>query len=148
MNKMIVIPPPVIALLLIGLAFGLDHLWPGLPRIPLPELGLVLMPTGLTLGLQALLVFRRQRTTFVPHGEPTALVIQGPYLWTRNPMYLGLCTALLGLAGYVGKLPLFLVAPVLFVIIDRIYIPYEEAKLQRLFGDSYSDLLRTVARWL
>ena len=33
-----------------------------------------------------------------PWGEPTAFVVQPPYTWTRNPMYLGLATSLFGLA--------------------------------------------------
>lgn len=148
MEKLVLVPPPFIALLLIGTAFGLESLVPRLPSFPLPGLGILLMATGAFLGASALQNFRRHRTTFVPHADPTTLVTVGPYLWTRNPMYLGLCTVLLGFACYFGALPLLLVPPAFFLIIDRIHIPYEEAKLARLFGEPYSALRRQVARWL
>jgi protein-S-isoprenylcysteine O-methyltransferase Ste14 len=148
MEKLIFVPPPLIALLLVSLAFGLDRLLPKLPAVPLPGLGIVLMASGVFLGASALLNFRWLRTTFIPHGDPTALVTLGPYRWTRNPMYLGLFTTLLGFACYFGKLPLFLVPPAFFLIIDRCHISYEEAKLLGLFGEAYAEFRRRVARWL
>jgi protein-S-isoprenylcysteine O-methyltransferase Ste14 len=148
MEKLIFCPPPVIALLLIGLGLGLDALIPGLPKLRAPGGGMVLMGSGLFLGLSALASFRVLRTTFIPHGDPAALATCGPYAWTRNPMYLGLCTAMLGLAFYLGHLPLFAVPAAFALIIDRAYIPYEEAKLHRLFGDTYEDYRRRVKRWI
>jgi protein-S-isoprenylcysteine O-methyltransferase Ste14 len=148
MQKLVLIPPPAIAFALIGLAFGIDRLLPNLPHLGLPGLGLVLMAAGISLGAAALANFFRQRTTFVPHGEPSSLVVRGDYQWTRNPMYLGLCTIVLGVALYFGMLPLFLVPPAMFVLIDRVYIPYEEAKLLKLFGAPYEEFLGKVARWL
>jgi protein-S-isoprenylcysteine O-methyltransferase Ste14 len=148
MEKLVFVPPPIIALLLIGLAFGVDCLLPKLPLLRLPGLGILLMATGFFLGITALLNFRRHRTTFVPHGNPTVLVTRGSYIWTRNPMYLGLFTALLGFACYFGNLLLFLVPLAFFLIIDRHHIPYEEAKLLQLFGDDYGEFRQQVARWL
>ena len=149
MHKLVYIPPPVIALTLIGLAFALEFwLLPGLPQYPLPVLGVLLMVPGILLAFSALFGFRREKTTFVPHGEPTTLVILGPYRWTRNPMYVGLLTALAGFAVFLGK-PLLYAAPVaLFLVLDRVFIPYEEAKLIRLFGESYREYLSQVRRWL
>jgi protein-S-isoprenylcysteine O-methyltransferase Ste14 len=106
------------------------------------------MAAGLSLGLLALLHFRQRRTTFVPHGEPTALVMAGPYMWTRNPMYLGLFTLLLGFALYSGGLPLFLAPAAFSLILDRAHIPYEEARLSKLFGEAYNEYQKRVARWL
>jgi protein-S-isoprenylcysteine O-methyltransferase Ste14 len=148
MEKAVFAPPPLIALALIGLAFGVSLLLPGLPAARLPLLGTLLMASGTFLGLSALLNFRQHRTTFVPHGEPTALVRLGPYGWTRNPMYLGLSTALLGFAFYFGSLPLFFVPPAFYLIIDRVHIPYEEAKLSHLFDGAYEEYRQRVGRWL
>ncbi len=148
MEKMRLLPPPIVALLLLGLAFLVDRWLPGLPRLRLPTAGLILMAAGFSLGILALHKFRLYRTTFVPHGEPTALVTAGPYSWTRNPMYLGLFTLLLGLALYFGHLPLFLIPAAFFFIIDRAHIPHEEAILAKLFGDKYSDYRSRVGRWL
>ncbi|SMF96370.1 Protein-S-isoprenylcysteine O-methyltransferase Ste14 [Methylomagnum ishizawai] len=148
MNKLILIPPPVFALALFAIGYGLDLLFPALPRPHLPLLGFILMASGLALGLMALAHFRLRRTTPIPHGEPSALVLSGPYLWTRNPMYLGLFTALLGLACYLGGLPLLLAAPGFCAVVNRIHIPHEEAKLAGLFGADYAAFRDRIPRWL
>jgi protein-S-isoprenylcysteine O-methyltransferase Ste14 len=148
MDKLISLPPPVIALLLVGMGFGLDLLIPGLPALQLPLLGIVLMATGVFLAALALLNFRSFRTTAIPHGNPTALVTTGPYVWTRNPMYLGVLTALCGFAFYFGGLPLFIAPPAFFVLIGQAHIPYEESKLSSRFGEAYAKYRRLVERWL
>lgn len=148
MNRFVILPPPVLALSLLALGYGLDHLFPGLPRPHLPLLGVILMASGLALGLMSLAFFRQHRTTPIPHGEPSALVLKGPYLWTRNPMYLGLLTASLGVACYLGGLPLFLAPPAFCALINRIHIPHEEAKLAGLFGGDYAEFRDRTARWL
>ena len=148
MNKLVRIPPPIIALLLLTLAFAADRNVPDLPPAKLPATGLVLMAVGFALALSALQNFLRLRTTVIPDGEPAALATQGPYGWTRNPMYLGLSTALLGLAFYFGRAPLFFVPLLLFFILGRAHIGLEEATLGRLFGAEYDEYRRRVGRWL
>jgi protein-S-isoprenylcysteine O-methyltransferase Ste14 len=148
MHKLVLVPPPVIALLLLGLGFGLDALFPGLPKIALPALGIVLAASGIALGVLALLRFKAQGTTPIPHGEPSALVLAGPYLWTRNPMYLGLLTALAGCVLYFGGSPLFIALPGFFVLISKVHIAHEEAKLAGLFGEAYAAFKASVPRWL
>jgi protein-S-isoprenylcysteine O-methyltransferase Ste14 len=148
MDKLISLPPPLIALLLVGLGFGLDLLVPGLPALPLPLLGVVLMSVGVFLAVLALLNFRGFRTTALPHGNPSVLVTTGPYAWTRNPMYLGLLTALCGFAFYFGSLPLFVAPPAFFALMNRTHIPYEESKLLGRFGEAYAKYRRLVERWL
>ena len=42
-----------------------------------------------------------------------------------------------------------MVAPaVFFLIIDKIFIPFEEEKLLTSFGDSYNEYMMTTRRWL
>ena len=90
----------------------------------------------------------RGRGTPLPLDAPKRLVIQGPYRYTRNPMYVALLCALLGwlllyqtavLAAYaVG----FVASVYLFVI------GYEEPHLRRLFGAEYDAYRSRVPRWL
>jgi protein-S-isoprenylcysteine O-methyltransferase Ste14 len=63
-------------------------------------------------------------------------------------MYLGLFTALLGLAFYMGTLPFWLVPPAFFLIINRLHIPYEESRLTEIFGADYTRYRQRVGRWL
>ncbi|HYE36817.1 isoprenylcysteine carboxylmethyltransferase family protein [Methylocaldum sp.] len=148
MQHIIRFPPPIIALALVGLSFGLDQLAPDIPHLKAPHLGIILIAVGFATSASALFQFRLLRTTFVPTGDPTALVMEGPYCWTRNPMYLGILTALAGFAFFVGSASLFIAPIGFFFVIDRLFLPYEETKLSGLFAESYLEYQRRVPRWL
>jgi len=90
----------------------------------------------------------RGRGTPAPFDPPTRLVLQGPYRYVRNPMYVGLFLMLIGEAilytsFFVLLYSLFFVAAAhIFVIF------YEEPTLKRKFGESYEQYLESVPRWL
>jgi protein-S-isoprenylcysteine O-methyltransferase Ste14 len=143
-------PPALAGLLLLGtlllhLAGGPHH-----HRFIHPHelLGMLLVATGAGLSAYAAALFSGHATTKNPHGQASMLVTEAPYTFTRNPMYLGLATVLLGFAIFFGS-PAMLIAPlVFFLMIDRMLIPHEEATLERLFGEQYLEYRRTVRRWL
>ena len=58
------------------------------------------MAAGAGLSSYAAAIFAARDTTKDPYGEPAALVTLPPYTFTRNPMYLGLTTILLGFAVF------------------------------------------------
>lgn len=147
-DKLVLIPPPVYALGLLGAAQGLSLLLPLGLEVSDPLLGGILLGVGLLLAMEASARFLHKRTTPLPNGQPTALVAEGPYVWSRNPMYLGLMVALTGVAFLVGS-PWFLLAPVgFFFVVDRLFVRFEEERLKGLFGPSYAELLAQVRRWL
>ena len=76
------------------------------------------------------------------------LVIVGIYNYTRNPMYLGLLTILLGLALLLGTVSSFLTIPVFIWFMNRLQIEPEEEALEELFGKSYGEYKLKVRRWL
>jgi protein-S-isoprenylcysteine O-methyltransferase Ste14 len=92
--------------------------------------------------------FRRRGTPLKPFTPSTALVVDGPYRFTRNPMYLGLATTLVGVALALEALTPFIVVPVFVAIITMQFIVPEEAMLTDRFGDDYGDFRRRVRRWL
>jgi protein-S-isoprenylcysteine O-methyltransferase Ste14 len=78
---------------------------------------------------------------------PDQLVSEGPYRYTRNPMYLGHLIFLLGLAltfWSVLGLALFLINTVWF----HRRVRDDEARLQKLFGPQYADYQARVKRWI
>ena len=76
------------------------------------------------------------------------LVTHGPFRFTRNPMYAGLVLTSAGIALFFGTLP-FLIVPVLLLLIcNFLFIPFEEAKMQRQFNNQYTDYRRRVRRWI
>ncbi len=111
-------------------------------------LGFVALVAAGLLLVSAPALFLLHRTTIIPHGNAQRLVTGGPFRFTRNPMYLALTTAYLGLALVVNVLwvlPLF--ALPLWVLQTKV-IPFEEQNLGRLFGEEYRTYQQRVRRWL
>lgn len=92
------VPPPLVMLLCGAIGYLASRLAAG-PVVPLPMPALLaggLVAIGVTLNLLPKLAFRRARTTVNPlrPAVASALVTQGVYRYTRNPMYLGQATVL------------------------------------------------------
>ncbi|SRR5208337_1966473 len=111
-------------------------------------IGLLVVVAGVGLMFFAAAIFQARETTKNPYGEPAAFVVQPPYTWTRNPMYLGFVTLLLGLAIFFESIAMLLAPAVFFAVIDRIVIPREEETMGRLFGQDYRDYTYRVRRWI
>jgi protein-S-isoprenylcysteine O-methyltransferase Ste14 len=110
--------------------------------------GVALAAAGIGVMLWAWRHFRQVHTPVAPTTTPFVLVDAGPYRFSRNPMYLGIAVALLGLGLALGVPFMALAAAAFALIVHRIHIPHEEAALQRAFGGWYSDYAATVRRWL
>ncbi len=142
--------PPQIAFIALVIGTLLHALLPVNWRIILaiPFVGVLLMSVGVVLAIWAMALFRNQRTPVYPTTTPTTLVTFGPFRFTRNPMYLGIFFILTALVFLLGSLPM-LVAPVLFFLVtNAYYLPFEEAKMENLFGEAYTSYRQRVRRWL
>ena len=148
-SLLIHLPPPVVALGLLALAFFLETGLPSLRLLPESPAGSwVWIGAGLTLSVASVIEFLRIKTTLVPSGTPRQLITMGAYLWTRNPIYLGFLTALIGVALRHGTLPFFLVPWLFFLIVNGVHIPYEEGQLETRFGEAFRRYSTRVRRWL
>jgi len=145
-----ILPPPVIYLLFVGVAWGLDALLP----VPLPDndwthwAGWGLIDGGLVLMLLTVLQMARQRTTVNPYGTPAKLLEEGPFRLSRNPIYLADTLVYAGIALLLASPWPWLLLPVLILCMNRLVIRREEALLSELFGDSYRAYRARVRRWL
>jgi protein-S-isoprenylcysteine O-methyltransferase Ste14 len=111
-------------------------------------IGLLVVAVGAGLSSFAAAIFQARETTRKPWGEPTAFVALSPYTWTRNPMYLGVVTALFGMAIFFSSIAMLLAPAVFFAVIDRLVIPREEETMERLFGQDYVAYKDRVRRWI
>jgi protein-S-isoprenylcysteine O-methyltransferase Ste14 len=145
--------PPVIVVLLTG---GLMTLgWWATPqwRVPFPGRLLVsgaLAFTGILFSSLGIASFRKAKTTVNPlkPETSTSLVASGLYRWTRNPMYLGFLTVLLGLGVFLSN-PLALAPIPLFVLyMTRFQIRPEEKALEARFGADFAAYKSRVRRWI
>ncbi|MHA2174441.1 MAG: methyltransferase family protein [Candidatus Hodarchaeales archaeon] len=83
-----------------------------------------------------------------PFHIPSTLIVDGPYKFSRNPIYTGVCSLVFGLSFLIGSVPLFILAIVLMAIFWRFLIRWEERKLEETFGEKYMEYKRRVRRWL
>ena len=109
--------------------------------------GLIPLGTGLALNLIADRAFRRARTPVRPLESPAVLLEDGVFRITRNPMYLGFVLVLLGIATLLGSAAPFVVIPCFAALMDRVFIPIEEANLERSFGEAWLRYRSRVRRW-
>jgi protein-S-isoprenylcysteine O-methyltransferase Ste14 len=147
------IPPPLVALCLAALMWRLA---PSLPAAAIGDtwrqvLAGLFCVAGIGTAVAGALAFRRARTTLDPlHPESSSAVVsQGVYRWTRNPMYLGMATVLLAWALALASPALILVGPFVFVAyITRFQILPEERILAAKFGQAYLVYMQRTPRWL
>ena len=145
----VVAPPPLIFALPLVAGLVLHHFRPQtvLPPAWSHLLGPLLLVLGF-LGLPAVLAFRRAGTHPEPWKPTTALVVTGPYRFSRNPMYVGMTLFYLGISLWVNSLWPLLLLPLVLVVVRRGVIAREEAYLERRFGDEYRNYRARVRRWL
>ena len=147
--QVVAIPPVIYA----G-AFGVGLMLEGVGRTDVPGatlrfgLGGLLLVLGLGLMGLALRAFRAAGTHVEVYLPATALVVTGPYRFTRNPIYIGMTMAYLGVGLLTDSLwVLVLALPVLGVMHYGVVLR-EEAYLTFKFGEQYRDYTRTVRRWI
>lgn len=143
------IHPPLLALALVLVTLVLHFLLPEERTVGWYQvIGLVVVAAGVGLSCFAAALFQARGTTRNPYGEPAAFVVEAPYTWTRNPMYLGVAAAVMGLAIFFSSIAMLLAPAVFFAVIDRTVIPREEETLERRFGKDYTDYKNRVRRWI
>ncbi len=149
-NPGVIAPPPLIYLAFLLIGVGADALWPVavLPQGPRYAAGAAVIALSLALVISAFGQFRRHKTSFKPHEPSTALITEGPYRYSRNPMYLALSLLYAGIAITAdGPWTLALLAPLLIVMHYGVIIR-EERYLERKFGDDYRRYKSSTRRWL
>src|SRR5207247_4526818 len=109
-------------------------------------LGWVFAGAGVGLAASAIVLFRRAGTSPVPIQPTTALVVRGPYRFTRNPMYVGLAALYAGVTLLINSLWPLPLLPVVLGVIRWAVIAREEAYLERKFGDAYRAYTTRVRR--
>lgn len=109
---------------------------------------LTLIIGGLLLDGMAAGLFRRRGTAVEPWKPSTVLIDEGPYRFSRNPIYVGFAITYVGLAIAMDSwIALLLLLPCL-VVVDRFVIRREERYLAAKFGPPYEAYRARVRRWL
>jgi protein-S-isoprenylcysteine O-methyltransferase Ste14 len=76
------------------------------------------------------------------------LLMQGPYAFTRNPMYVAELGLWMGWTIFYGSLIVLIGLVVLWAVVNYMVLPREERALEARFGEVYLQYTRAVPRWI
>ncbi len=146
--------PPAIPLVTILVGIGLQRLWPINMDVQVPEAvrygigGLLVVGAIALLGGWSVLLMRRSGQSENPWKPTTQIIERGPYRFTRNPMYLQMVVACLGVAVLLINPWILILTPVCAWMLQKLAIVPEEKYLEGKFGAAYTDYKRRVRRWI
>ena len=115
---------------------------------PTHYVGAGLMLIGAVILITCILRFVTEgKGTISPLDPTTELVVRGLYRYSRNPMYVGAMTLLVGEAIFWWSKGLAIYAAAVFVAFNLFIILHEEPRLKRTFPGQYDEYRRRVRRW-
>ncbi len=145
----ILAPSPLLTLAAFLVGLAVEPLWPT-TLLPSPWswlMGSVLVGLGGLLFGSALRTMQAHDKHPSHADEPPAVITDGPFRYSRNPIYTGHSLAHAGAAVLVGSAwALVALLPVLLYL-NRV-IRREESHLQSRFGAAYDRYRQNVRRWL
>ena len=138
----------------VGVAFLCEH---GLRGILAPMFGALsdrigrrtlLIAAGVLLARGAFRAMGLAGTSANPYGSATVLVTQGPFRWTRNPLYLAQTLLYIGMAMALNTVWPMVWLPAVLLVMRYGVIEREERYLDTRFGAAYRAYRSTVRRWV
>jgi protein-S-isoprenylcysteine O-methyltransferase Ste14 len=116
--------------------------------MPARVAGVVLLVASGILARSGEAAMKRAGTNIRPDQPSLALVSDGPFRFSRNPLYVAVTGLYLGITLLVNALwPLVLLVPAL-VVLQRGVIAREERYLEAKFGEPYRAYRSRVRRWI
>lgn len=110
--------------------------------------GLPFLAAGGIFNLLADNDFKKYNTTVKPFEISTALITEGVFKISRNPMYLGMLLFLLGESILFGSATVFIVPVGFGFLLHFAFILREEKMLIKTFGENYQNYMGSVRRWI
>ena len=144
------IPPPILALVMIVLIYLSSFFIESTTFNYQGSLSVLVLILGLACAIPSFKLFARYKTTISPlkPSDATALVTEGMYRYSRNPMYLGLLLLTIASTIWFGT-GFGIMENILFIFLIHLLqiIPEEEALLE-IFGEEYEEYKKNVRRWI
>ena len=147
-------PPPLVCVLTILVGYGLER-W--VPLVALPTVssilrygvgGFIVVTSVALFGVWPAVLFQRSGQDPKPWTATPELVLEGPYKFTRNPMYLTMVLVCVGFAVMLVSAWVLLLTPLCGMILYLIAIRHEEVYLEQKFADRYLRYKDRVRRWI
>jgi protein-S-isoprenylcysteine O-methyltransferase Ste14 len=110
--------------------------------------GVVLVGSAFGLVVWAGRGFRRIGRTPEPWIPSSSLILEGPYRFSRNPMYVGMTCAQVGIGAALDNGWVVLLAAPALLVVHLVAVRPEERYLEETFGEGYAALKKRVRRYL
>ena len=140
------LPPMRLALFLVAgitldwvIPINLGHGW--------GWLGLALVIGSLAYGKWAIETFKKAGTNVPPNKPAIMLGTDGPFEYSRNPMYMSMVVMYFGVAMLADAPVMLLLSFALWAVLDRQVIVKEEEYMEAKFGEDYVLYKQKVSRW-
>lgn len=144
MDPQLIYAIPLVGGLLLDRWYPMRSIPPGLAA----PVGIASLVIGLAVAVAAVRRFRSARTTLQPWEPTSALVTDGPFRLSRNPIYIAYTLLYLGVGFWVNSVWPPVLLPLVIWLMHRMVIAREEAYLEHRFGEVYRAYKRRVRRWL
>ena len=109
--------------------------------------GAILAAAGAALSLAGQWALKRRGADVNPSQPVMVLVTDGVFGWTRNPVYLGLWIALIGISLVFAFDWLLVLTPLAWLLVNYAVVRSEERYLEQRFDKEYRDYMRRVPRY-
>ena len=143
--------PPAIYAVSIVTGIVVHWVWPlpfavgGLFRM---ASGVAVSGAGVALVVTAFSIFRKMGQDPNPRTSTPAITRDGPYRFTRNPMYVGLTLIQIGIGLALGNGWILILLVPAVILTHHGVILREETYLEQKFGDEYRRFRSSVRRWI
>ena len=144
------IPPPILALVMIVLIYLSSFFIESTTFNYQGSLSLLVLILGLACAIPSFKLFARYKTTISPlkPSDATALVTEGMYRYSRNPMYLGLLLLTIASTIWFGTWFGIIINILFIFLINFLQIIPEEEALLEIFNEEYEEYKKNVRRWI
>ena len=145
-----IIPPPILAVLMIGLVYLSTLLFEPVTFDYQGVLSIFFVIIGLACALPSFRLFSRHKTTISPFtpSETAVLLTEGMYRYSRNPMYLGFLLLIISATIWFGSWLGILMSLIFIFLMNSLQIIPEEDALLEIFGEEYNEYKNKVRRWI
>ena len=144
------IPPPVIVAVFLIAGLACDYFLKNSFDATLDWLvyvGYGLCVAGLGLVLWCAFLYRKAKTSILPHTADSNMIETGPFGRSRNPIYVSMLLMFIGICLIADAPTALLFAVPTYLALRYYVIAREEAYLFRRFGDEYTSYQSRVRRW-
>jgi protein-S-isoprenylcysteine O-methyltransferase Ste14 len=149
-NPGVIAFPPALYGVTLAIGLGVSFLFPVsfLPRlVSLPIAVLAMIAAG-WLSISAFRTMTSAQTAVDPSKPTTAIVSEGVFRFSRNPLYLSLTLLYIGVSLLFSAIWALLLLLPLLVVVQVGVIQREEVYLERKFGEEYLRYKAQVRRWI